>query len=292
GRHRPRQPVHRGGARRPALRRPVPPGALGRYRRAHPPQLPGDGFLMGFTVYPALDIRGGRVVRLAQGDYARETRYGDDPLPRAAAFAQAGARWMHLVDLDAAKAGGYTLAPLLGQIARETGLQVQTGGGVRGRDDVARILDAGAARVVVGSLSVREPETVIGWLSEFGGDRITVALDTRQDDAGTWQLPVHGWTENAGASLDQLLPRFVDAGLRHLLCTDIARDGMLSGPNLDLYAHLARLAPGVAGQASGGGRGAAEVAGARQAGCAGAVLGRALLEGRLQLADALAVEEA
>jgi len=247
---------------------------------------------MGFTVYPALDIRGGRVVRLAQGDYARETRYGDDPLPRAAAFAQAGARWMHLVDLDAAKAGGYTLAPLLGQIARETGLQVQTGGGVRGRDDVARILDAGAARVVVGSLSVREPETVIGWLSEFGGDRITVALDTRQDDAGTWQLPVHGGTENAGASLDQLLPRFVDAGLRHLLCTDIARDGMLSGPNLDLYAHLARLAPGVAVQASGGVRDAADVAGARQAGCAGAVLGRALLEGRLQLADALAVEEA
>ena len=102
-----------------------------------------------FVVYPALDIRDGRVVRLAQGDYARETRYGDDPLPRAAAFAEAGARWMHLVDLDAAKAGGYTLAPLLGAIARETGLQVQTGGGVRSREDVARILDAGAARCLL-----------------------------------------------------------------------------------------------------------------------------------------------
>lgn len=247
---------------------------------------------MGFTVYPALDIRGGRVVRLAQGDYARETEYGDDPLPRAAAFAAAGARWMHLVDLDAARAGGYTLAPLLGAIARQTGLQVQTGGGVRGRDDVARILDAGAARVVVGSLSVREPDTVIAWLSEFGGGRITVALDTRQDEAGVWQLPVHGWTENAGSTLDQLLPRYVQAGLRHLLCTDIARDGMLSGPNLELYAHLARLAPGVAVQASGGVRDAADVEGARQAGCAGAVLGRALLEGRLQLADALALEAA
>ena len=111
-----------------------------------------------FIVYPALDIRGGRVVRLAQGDYARETQYGDDPLPRAQAFAATGARWMHLVDLDAAKAGGYTLLPLLSSIARETGLQVQTGGGVRSRDDVARILDAGASRVVVGSLSVREPD--------------------------------------------------------------------------------------------------------------------------------------
>jgi len=246
---------------------------------------------MGFTVYPALDIRGGKVVRLAQGDYARETQYGDDPLPRAAAFAAAGARWMHLVDLDAARAGGYTLAPLLAAIGRGTGLQVQTGGGVRSRDDVARILDAGAARVVVGSLSVREPETVLAWLDEFGGERITVALDTRQDEAGTWQLPVHGWTEDAGVTLDALLPRYVEAGLRHLLCTDIARDGMLSGPNLDLYAHLHALAPDVAVQASGGVRDAGDVAAARTAGCAGAVLGRALLEGRLALADALVLEK-
>ena len=124
-----------------------------------------------FTLYPALDLRGGRVVRLAQGDYARETQYGDDPLPRAAAFAAAGARWMHLVDLDAARAGGYTLAPLLADIARDTGLQVQTGGGVRSREDVLRILEAGASRVVVGSLAVREPEAVAAWLAEFGGER-------------------------------------------------------------------------------------------------------------------------
>ncbi|KAF1687612.1 1-(5-phosphoribosyl)-5-[(5-phosphoribosylamino)methylideneamino]imidazole-4-carboxamide isomerase [Pseudoxanthomonas broegbernensis] len=243
---------------------------------------------MGFIVYPALDIRGGRVVRLAQGDYARETQYGDDPLPRASAFAATGAHWMHLVDLDAAKAGGYTLLSLLGDIARTTGLQVQTGGGVRSREDVARMLDAGAARVVVGSLAVREPETVIEWLSEFGGGRITVALDTRQDAEGAWQLPVHGWTEDAGVTLDALLPRYVAAGLRHLLCTDIARDGMLSGPNLELYAHLRALAPAVDVQASGGVRDAADVRAARQAGCAGAVLGRALLEGRLSLHDALA----
>ena len=123
---------------------------------------------MSFTVYPALDIREGRVVRLRQGDYAQETRYGDDPLPRAQAFAAQGAQWMHLVDLDAARAGGYTLAPLLAQIRAQTGLQVQTGGGVRGREDVARMLDAGASRVVVGSLAVREPERVSGWLREFG----------------------------------------------------------------------------------------------------------------------------
>lgn len=243
---------------------------------------------MSFTVYPALDIREGRVVRLRQGDYAQETHYGDDPLPRAQAFEAQGARWMHLVDLDAARAGGYTLAPLLGEIRANTGLQVQTGGGVRGRDDVARILDAGASRVVVGSLAVREPEPVIGWLGEFGAERITIALDARQDEQGLWQLPVHGWTENAGVTLDVLADRYAAAGLRHLLCTDIARDGMLAGPNLALYRHLAARLPGVAVQASGGVRDVADVAAARAAGCAGAVLGKALLEQRMDLGEALA----
>ncbi len=243
---------------------------------------------MSFIVYPALDIREGRVVRLRQGDYAQETRYGDDPLPRAQAFAAQGARWMHLVDLDAARAGGYTLAPLLRQIRSEAGLDVQTGGGVRGRDDVARILDAGASRVVVGSLAVREPEAVIGWLAEFGAERITIALDARQDEAGTWQLPIHGWTENAGVTLDALAQRYAAAGMRHLLCTDIARDGMLAGPNIDLYGHLAALLPGVAIQASGGIRDVSDVVAARAAGCSGAILGKALLEQRMDLAEALA----
>ncbi|KAB7768155.1 1-(5-phosphoribosyl)-5-[(5-phosphoribosylamino)methylideneamino]imidazole-4-carboxamide isomerase [Xanthomonas maliensis] len=243
---------------------------------------------MSFTVYPALDIRNGRVVRLLQGDYARETQYGDDVLPRARAFVEAGASWMHLVDLDAAKAGGYTLSALLRQIVDSTGLQVQTGGGVRSREDVARLLDAGAARVVVGSLAVRESETVIGWLREFGAERLTIALDTRQDADGVWQLPVHGWTEAGEATLDALAVRYAEVGLQHLLCTDIARDGMLSGPNMALYAHLRQLAPQLQVQVSGGARALTDVAAAKAAGCAGIVLGKALLEGHLQLREALA----
>ncbi|UYB50595.1 1-(5-phosphoribosyl)-5-[(5-phosphoribosylamino)methylideneamino]imidazole-4-carboxamide isomerase [Xanthomonas sp. AM6] len=243
---------------------------------------------MSFIVYPALDIRDGRVVRLAQGDYARETHYGDDPLPRAQAFADAGAGWMHLVDLDAARAGGYTLAPLLSQIRAQTGLQVQTGGGVRSRADVQRMLDAGAARVVIGSLAVRDRESVLEWLAEFGAERITVALDTRQDAQGVWRLPVLGWTETSALTLEALAAEYAAAGLKHLLCTDIARDGMLSGPNLALYAYLRQIAPGVDVQASGGIRDAADVRAAREAGCAGAVLGKALLEGRLTLDEALA----
>ena len=243
---------------------------------------------MSFTVYPALDIRNGQVVRLLQGDYAQQTTYGDDPLPRAQAFAAAGASWMHLVDLDAAKAGGYTLAPLLAQIAANTSLKVQTGGGVRSRDDVARILDAGASRVVIGSLAVRQPEQVLAWLDKFGADRLTIALDTRQGDDGVWRLPVHGWTETADVTLDALATRYAQAGMKHLLCTDIARDGMLSGPNIDLYAHLSKLLPSVVVQASGGVRDVNDVAAAKSVGCGGAVLGKALLEGRLQLSEALA----
>lgn len=242
----------------------------------------------GFTLYPAIDVRAGKVVRLSQGDYAQETRYGDDPLALARLYAEQGARWLHLVDLDAARAGGFTLSALVRDIAAQTGLQVQAGGGVRARDDVARILDAGAAHVVVGSLAVREPDAVVAWLSEFGAERITVALDTRRDSTGAWCLPVHGWTETAAGTLETLATRYADAGLRHLLCTDIARDGMMAGPNLELYARLARTVPALRVQASGGVRDLRDVRQVHALGLAGVVLGRSLLEGRLRLPEAFA----
>lgn len=241
---------------------------------------------MTIRLYPAIDVRDGRVVRLAQGDYARETRYPADPFALAMAYADAGARWLHLVDLDAAREGGYTLLPLLQRIAGDGRLRVQTGGGVRADDDVQRILDAGAARVVVGSLSVKEPERVIGWLARFGSEALTVALDTRRDADGTWRLPTHGWTQGSGGTLDELLDVYAGAGARHLLCTDIARDGMLGGPNFELYRRIASGWPMFAVQASGGVREAADVSAARDAGCDGIVLGRALLEARFTLAEA------
>lgn len=241
-----------------------------------------------FTAYPAIDVRDGRVVRLLQGDYARETRYADDPFAVAMRYADAGARWLHLVDLDAARAGGYTLAPLLRRIADDGRLRVQTGGGVRHEDAIVDLFDAGASRVVVGSLAVREPALVEAWLRRHGAERITIALDTRLDDAGVWQLPIHGWTERAPLDLDACLSFYRDAGAKHLLCTDIARDGMMLGPNLDLYGRVIARGDGFALQASGGVRDVADVIAARDAGCAGAVLGKALLEGRLTVEEALA----
>ena len=240
-------------------------------------------------LFPAIDVRGGRVVRLRQGDYAQETRYADDPLTLAKRYAADGAAWLHLVDLDAAREGGYTLAPLIASIKAETGLRVQTGGGVRDGADVMRILDAGADRIVIGSLAVRAPETVADWLQTHGPDRITVALDARKAN-GQWQLPIAGWTKDSGARLDELMTFYAEAGLQHLLCTDIDRDGMLSGPNLSLYRDIVAIAPTLRLQASGGVRSIEDIVEARDAGCAGAVLGKALLDGLFELAPALREE--
>lgn len=245
--------------------------------------------MSAFELYPAIDVRDGRVVRLRQGDYAQETRYAADPVELAAAYGRAGARWLHLVDLDAARDGGWTLAPVLERLRDATHLRVQSGGGIRSEADVERLLRAGVDRVVIGSLAVRQPGRVSTWLARYGVERITVALDTHADARGHWTLPTSGWTQGSGTRLEDVLAVYRDAGLRHLLCTDIGRDGMLNGPNLDLYRRLHILAPEVALQASGGAHEAADVVRARDAGCAGIVLGKALLDGRFALGEAIAL---
>lgn len=239
------------------------------------------------TLYPAIDVRDGRVVRLLQGDYAQETRYDCAPLTTAERYAQAGAEWLHLVDLDAARAGGYTLGPLLASIKAATSLLVQTGGGVRSEQEVESILAAGADRVVIGSMAVREAEKVLAWVRRFGAERVTIALDVRQDADGVWTLPVAGWTQDSGVRFEPLVRRFAEAGVRHLLCTDIARDGMLVGPSIALYRRLSAWAPDMQIQASGGIRDVGDIQAAAAAGCRGAVLGKALLEGRFTLQQAL-----
>lgn len=241
---------------------------------------------MNFVIIPAIDLRDGAVVRLRQGDYERQTRYEVDPLTLAARYRDAGVRWLHIVDLDGARAGRLTNLDVIAALARQ-GLQVQAGGGVRDEGDVARLFDAGVARVVVGSVAVREPDRVARWLADYGAERITVALDTRWLD-GHWTLPSSGWAAFEAGTLDQRVPGYAAAGARHLLCTDIARDGMLGGPNLDLYAHLQALAPALAVQASGGVRDLDDIRAVRAAGVAGVILGRALLDGRFTLAEALA----
>ncbi|MDE2087002.1 MAG: 1-(5-phosphoribosyl)-5-[(5-phosphoribosylamino)methylideneamino]imidazole-4-carboxamide isomerase [Xanthomonadaceae bacterium] len=241
---------------------------------------------MSFDVIPAIDLRGGCVVRLKQGDYAQQTTYADDPRAVARRYANDGARWLHLVDLDGARAGSLDNLAVIEAIARD-GLQVQAGGGVREEADLRRLFDAGVSRVVVGSVAIRDPERVAGWLDGHGSERVTLALDTRRIE-GRWTLPSAGWIETETRTLDELAPWYAARGARHLLCTDIERDGMLAGFNLDLYRHLADAVPQLAVQASGGVRSLDDIRAAREAGARGVILGRALLEGRFTVAEALA----
>ncbi|GGA04372.1 1-(5-phosphoribosyl)-5-[(5-phosphoribosylamino)methylideneamino]imidazole-4-carboxamide isomerase [Dyella caseinilytica] len=241
---------------------------------------------MNFEVIPAIDLRGGQVVRLKQGDYAQETRYTSDPRDLAARYAQAGARWLHVVDLDGARAGDLANLAVIEALAK-AGMQMQAGGGVRNEEDVRRLFAAGVSRVVVGSVAIRDPEQVAGWLHRHGGERFTIALDTRRR-AERWTLPSAGWIEEEARTLDELAPWYAQRGARHLLCTDIERDGMLAGFNLDLYRHLAGTVPQLAVQASGGVRSLDDIRAAGEAGAHGVILGRALLEGRFTLEDALA----
>ncbi len=238
-----------------------------------------------FTIIPAIDLRGGRVVRLYQGDYQQQTDYAVEPTALAHQYAAAGAAWLHVVDLDGARSGALDNLHTLMALAR-SGLQVQAGGGVRGELDVERLFQAGVTRVVVGSLAIREPQRVVDWIARYGAERVVLALDTRRRD-GAWRLPSAGWTEDEPTTLDELVPQYAAAGARHLLCTDIDRDGTLTGPNLELLAHLTQLAPTFEVQVSGGARSIADVRAARAAGAGGIVLGRALLEGHFTLAEAL-----
>lgn len=238
-------------------------------------------------IIPAIDLRAGHVVRFAQGDYSRETRYDIDPLALAQEYAAAGSRWLHVVDLDGARSGAIGNFPVIAALA-ESRLRVQAGGGIRSQDDAQRLFNTGVSRAVVGSVAVTDPEKVEQWISHFGADRICVALDTKQTTDGRWVLPVKGWTQTSTATLDDLAAHYAAVGAQHLLCTDIARDGMLSGPNLALYSHLREIAPALSMQASGGVRDMDDLRALRSQGAAAAILGRSLLEGRLSLADALA----
>jgi phosphoribosylformimino-5-aminoimidazole carboxamide ribotide isomerase len=159
---------------------------------------------MSFVVIPAIDLREGRVVRLKQGDYAQQTTYDVDAREQARRYAGAGAAWLHLVDLDGARGGSLANLAVIESIARD-GMHVQAGGGVRVEADVQRLFDAGVARVVLGSLAIREPGRVAGWLETHGAERFTLALDTLRRD-GAWTLPSAGWTEAESRTLDELAP--------------------------------------------------------------------------------------
>jgi len=239
-------------------------------------------------IYPAIDLHGGRVVRLRQGDYEQEQCYAQDPVALAQACAESGARWLHVVDLDGARSGESANFAAIERIAHKVPVRVHAGGGVRSEDDFRRFVDAGVARVVIGSLAVRDPALVRDLRWRYGVDSLTLALDARADEAGVFRVATAGWRAQEATPLDGLLAGYAAEGFAHFLVTDIERDGMLAGPNLALYRHLRALAPEASILASGGVQGLADLAALRGLGLAGTVIGKALLDGRFTLAQALA----
>ncbi|MEL0132692.1 MAG: 1-(5-phosphoribosyl)-5-[(5-phosphoribosylamino)methylideneamino]imidazole-4-carboxamide isomerase [Rhodobiaceae bacterium] len=236
-------------------------------------------------IYPAIDLIAGEVVRLHKGDFAQKTIYGSDPVAVARSYAEAGASWLHLVDLDGAKDPAHRQTALIGSIITESGLKVQTGGGIRSRADVESLVSAGASRVVIGSLAVREPELVAAMIRDFGPDTICLAADVvRPND--DFLIAISGWQEASELTLTAFLSGFEAVGLRHVLCTDIDRDGTMQGPNADLYHTVKASFPNIHLQASGGVKGIEDLAGLQTD---GVIIGRAIYEGAIDLRAAIAL---
>jgi phosphoribosylformimino-5-aminoimidazole carboxamide ribotide isomerase len=234
---------------------------------------------------PAIDLRGGRCVRLLKGDFAAETRYEAEPLELLARYRGYGADWLHIVDLDGARDGSGGNRRVIATLAAEPGIHLQVGGGLRNFAAVEDVLDLGAARAVVGSAALTDPEEVRRWLRHFGNGRIALAFDVRLDDAGTPCIATHGWVRQSTLSLWGAVAGFIEAGLIHVLCTDVSRDGALSGPNVALYGEAARRHPQLAWQASGGIRDARDLHALAGCGAAAAISGKALLEERIPIEE-------
>jgi len=238
-------------------------------------------------IIPALDLIDGSVVRLHQGDYGQQRDYGSDPLPRLQDYQRQGAEVLHLVDLTGAKDPAARQIPLLKKLLSGLSVPVQVGGGIRTEQDVEALLSAGATRVVVGSTAVKDPETVQGWFSRFGADALVLALDVRIDENGTKNVAISGWQENSNATLEQVVEQYLPFGLKHVLCTDISRDGTLAGSNVELYREVTARFPQVAFQASGGIGNLDDIAQLRDSGVTGVIVGRALLEGKFSVTEAI-----
>ena len=237
-------------------------------------------------VYPAMDLMGGRVVRLKQGCFDEHTAYSDNPAGALSELEEAGAEWAHIVDLDGARAGAPVQHGLLASLARSTPLKLQVAGGFRTREQIERMFEAGVERVVIGSLAVKQPDMVGAWLGTFGPERITLSFDVRLGGQEP-MVAISGWTEDTELSLWDAAALYPDA--RHLLLTDIGRDGMLEGPNFALYQEAARRLPHLRIQASGGISSLDDLARLRTH---GAIVGKALWEGRLSLPEALGLARA
>ncbi|TWT03320.1 1-(5-phosphoribosyl)-5-[(5-phosphoribosylamino)methylideneamino]imidazole-4-carboxamide isomerase [Planococcus sp. CPCC 101016] len=237
-----------------------------------------------FQIYPAIDLRDGKCVRLFQGDYAQETIYGDSPVEMAKKFVEAGAQWIHMVDLDGAKDGVRVNDQVVIEAAK-LGARVQVGGGIRTREDIQHYLSNGVARVIIGSLAIRNPELAVSFIEEFGAEQIVIGIDAKNGMAAT-----EGWIETSGQAATEVANYFASKGAKHFIYTDIATDGTLAGPNIE--ANKILVDSEEAEIIVSGGIGSLEDVlkvkeASAQSNIAGVIIGKALYEKRFTLEEAL-----
>lgn len=240
---------------------------------------------MTIQIYPAIDMRGGKCVRLYKGDYDQETVYADSPFDMAKQFADAGASFVHMVDLDGAKDGERVHAADVIRVAKELPVKVQIGGGIRSMEDVRFYLENGVDRVIIGSLAIRKPELVASFIEEFGADRIVIGLDAKDGMVAT-----HGWIETSDQKATDVGKYFVERGAKHFIFTDIATDGTLQGPNIEANKALSE-ATGAEIIVSGGMSSLEDIQAVKEAAkdstIGGVIIGKALYTGRFTLEEAL-----
>jgi phosphoribosylformimino-5-aminoimidazole carboxamide ribotide isomerase len=234
-----------------------------------------------FTPIPAVDIRGGRCVRLVQGDFSRETRYADDPAEMARHWEAEGARRLHVVDLDGARDGVRANAATIARLISSVQIPVQVGGGVRTPAVARELLDQGVDRVVVGTVAVERPGTLAEWVSELGADRLIAGVDARDG-----RVTTHGWLNFTDVAVVAFCRQLAAMGISRVVYTDVSRDGLLNGPDVETTREVAKL---IAVIGSGGVASVEDLRALAEAGAEGAIIGTALYEGRLKLKDAMAV---
>lgn len=238
-------------------------------------------------IIPAIDLIDGCVVRLYQGDYKQQTQYKLDPIDVVHDYADQGAKWLHIVDLTGAKDTSKRQLALIEKMVATGRMQFQAGGGIRCEDDVQQLLHIGVKRVVIGSLAVKQPKLVKGWVTKYGADSIVLALDVNIDANNNKLIATHGWQQSSGVQLETLLDEFLSVGAKHVLCTDISRDGTLQGANAELYTEMTAQFPTVSWQASGGIGSLKDIQALKPTNVSGVILGRALLEGKFTVEEAI-----
>ena len=231
-------------------------------------------------IIPAIDIIDGKCVRLSQGDYDTKTIYSEDPLEMARSFEDSGIQYLHLVDLDGARSGGIVNWKVLERISEGTGLTIDFGGGIKSDEDIRIAFNAGAAQVTCGSVAVKNPALVQQWIESYGPNKLILGADVKNG-----QVAVHGWQEQTTLSIEDLIHSYIAQGLDNVICTDIATDGMLSGPNFDLYASLLETFPHLHLIASGGVSTIEDLERLAEGELEGAIVGKAIYEGKISLEE-------